>query len=462
MPMLTRRNFLAVCPGAALCAHCTAGRASAQSLIPSRKTRIRLVFTHQKPEIEGWPYKNYDFEGRKKELTARLRASCPNVEFFPVWAKDEADAKQVLAGDAEVDGYLVYLLGIPSNASRFICAANRPTVVVDDLYGGTGQFLGTWPEARAKGWRVAGVTSSRFEDVVEAVKGIECVAKLKESTILVTLGRDLGEGGKPFEETMGVKIRGLSAEQLDSAYRKADRTEARRSAKEWMAQAEKIVEPSTAELEKSGAMYVGMRNLMQEYKAQGMAIDCLRLFYGGKMSAYPCMGFFQLNNDGLVGACEADLQSAATMLLITYLTGRPGYISDPVIDTSKNQIIYAHCVAPSKVYGPGGKSNAYHIRDHSEDRKGAAVRSLMPIGDMTTSLKFVPQQKVMVIHTSKAVANLDEDKACRTKLAAEPKDARKLAAGWAYGWHRVTVYGDYRVQLENAASLLGFKTVEEG
>ena len=40
-----------------------------------------------------------------------------------------------------------------------------------------------------------------------------------------------------------------------------------------------------------------------------------------------------------------------------YADGQPGYISDPVIDTSKNQIIYAHCVAPSKVFGPSKTAN---------------------------------------------------------------------------------------------------------
>ena len=32
--------------------------------------------------------------------------------------------------------------------------------------------------------------------------------------------------------------------------------------------------------------------------------------------------------------------------------GRPGFISDPVIDTSKRQIIYAHCVASNRAFGP--------------------------------------------------------------------------------------------------------------
>jgi hypothetical protein len=147
---------------------------------------------------------------------------------------------------------------------------------------------------------------------------------------------------------------------------------------------------------------------------------------------------------------------------MTYLTGRPGYISDPVIDTSKNQIIYAHCVASNKVYGPAGAANAYELRDHSEDRKGAAVRSLMPLGQPLSTCEFVPARKTVVFHASRSVDNIDEDRACRTKLAAEVKDARKLMAEWDYGWHRVTVYGEWQSQIETVARLLGWNFVEEG
>jgi hypothetical protein len=68
----------------------------------------------------------------------------------------------------------------------------------------------------------------------------------------------------------------------------------------------------------------------------------------------------------------------------------------------------------------------------------------------------------VVFHQAKAIANIEEDKACRTKLAAEVKDARKLAQDWAWGWHRVTVYGDYKTEVENLTSLLGFKLAVEG
>jgi hypothetical protein len=68
----------------------------------------------------------------------------------------------------------------------------------------------------------------------------------------------------------------------------------------------------------------------------------------------------------------------------------------------------------------------------------------------------------MVIHQGRTVANVDNDLACRTKLAVAFPNAQKLFDGWSFGWHRVTVYGDFKQRLENFSRLMGFQIVEEG
>jgi hypothetical protein len=467
-PAMNRRRFLAACSGSAACAWCAglcssplrAANGAAEQAAPqpaaggNAKGKVRLVFSHPAAGVEGWPNLGYDFEGRKSELTRRLRSACPNLEFLPAPVpRTPEDTNGILAADAEVDGYVLYLLGLPGSPVASITASGRPVVVVNDLYGGG---IGTM-----RGPRVALVSSSNFEDVAQAVRTFEYIRRIRSSTLLDVVNRPPGEAAA-IADTFGTKVAVISADELNAAYERSDMAESRKWAATWMRTAEKVVEPPEEEIGKSGRMYVAMRNLLQERGAQGIAVDCLTLFYAGRMPAYPCLGFFQLNNDGLVGACEADLQSAVTMLAMTYATGRPGYISDPVIDTSRNQIVYAHCVAPTRVFGPRGPGNPFHIRDHSEDRKGASIRSLMPVGHVVTSLKFVPSQKVVVMHTAKTVANIDDDKACRTKLAAEIPDGQKMLEGWTQGWHRVTVYGDHRNRVRTLGALLGFKVVEEG
>ena len=506
---LNRRRFLAGCAAAA------AGASGLVSLADQAaggeagaKAKVRLVFTHTPSTGPTWPNIGYDYERRKKELAGKLAQACPDVEFLPVTVMNAGEAKKVLEGDKEVDGYLVYMVGIWTGAPQTIAATGRPTLFVDDLYGGSGEFLIAYAAVRRAGQKVAGISSSRFQDVVEAarcfpllkapggsadafvdactetrkkgtkpagdmacaadtVKTVpidECLRKLRSSTILAVGGGWGMPGiGKAIDEVFGAKVVPLDFKELHEAHQKADRDEARKWADRWTKDAEKVIEPSREDVENSGAMYVAMREVMQRHNAQAITINCLGGFYGGHLKAYPCLGFCQFNNDGLVGACEGDLPSTITMLVIGALTGRPGFISDPVIDTSKNQIIYAHCVAPTRVFGPDGKTNPCHIRSHSEDRKGASMRSLMPLGYLTTTVEMKPGERRLLLHQAKTVDNIDEDKACRTKLAAEPKgDIDRLFTCWdQWGWHRVTFFGDLKGPIQDLAKTLNLTVIEE-
>ena len=468
--MLSRRVFFS------RCAACAAG-VSTLSLIgtsslfvsstfaapKTKKTKIKLIFAYPDPTKPNWPNIGYDFDGQIKQFEKNIRKECPGVDFVTVKTSSgkAEEGEKILKTETDVDGYIVYLVGcLWGDMTETVAASGKPTIMVDNLYAGSGEFLTSYARARRRGNKVIAVSSSRFADVVEAVRSVECLKKLQASTILV-VGRD---SDNKIEEIYGTKMKKIEFEEINAAYKKVDPKEAKKCAQRWIQEAQKVVEPSREELEKSAAIYLAMVDLLKKNNAQGITINCLGGIYSGKMvEAYPCLGFMQLDNDGLVGGCEADQRSALTKLLMTYLVGRPGFISDPVIDTAKNQIIYAHCVATTKVFGPDGPSNPYHLRDHSEDRKGACNRSLMPLGEMTTTIQFDHNKKQIIMHQGKTVENVDEDKACRTKLAVEVKgDIYKLLNYWdEWGWHRVTFYGDLKRPVHNIAALLGFEVIEE-
>jgi hypothetical protein len=113
--------------------------------------------------------------------------------------------------------------------------------------------------------------------------------------------------------------------------------------------------------------------------------------------------------------------------------------------------------------GPGGPTNPYQIRSHAEDRKGAAVRSLLPLGHLVTTLQIAPTRRELILHQAKTVENVEDPRSCRTKLAAEVKgDIQKLLGFWdQWGWHRVTFYGDHKLAVSQFCALAGFKLIEE-
>lgn len=460
------------------------------------RPRIQLVFEHPDNDHPIWPNIGYDFELVKHHITLGLKYACPEVEFMPTTVQGRADAQALVERNKSeaIDGYLLYILGITwQGPARILAASGLPLLMVDHLFAGSGGFLTDFAANRRQGLPVEYVSSSNFEDVIAAARCFAvlkqagrtpadftaaCAAarqqrtpaprevrsepdrlgpidfergleQLKHSRLLVVSGFP-----EPRTETtdpvFGIRIKPIDFAELRDAYAAADPEQAAHWAECWEQEAQRVYEPTADELRRSGAAYVAMRNLLRKHEAQAITINCLGGFYGGHITAYPCLGFCQLNNDGLVGACEADVRSTLTMLVIGTLTGRPGYISDPVIDTSRNQIIYAHCVAPFKVFGPAGPANPYQIKSHSEDRKGASVRSLMPLGYMTSTLEIDTGSRRVIFHKGVAVENVDLDRACRTKLAVEVAgDIDRLMNHWdQWGWHRVTFYGDVEAIIE--------------
>ena len=509
--VLSRRNFLSGC--ACACTGCAAGGLLSPQLLRAKqpaggKPKICLVFCETTNDKPIWPNIGYDFDARRKQVIDVLTQGCPDLQFTVAKSMDNpADAERILKAGGDADGYIVCLQGLGwRNDVPKLCTSGKPTLLVDNLFGGSGKFLTQLPHIMNSGKPVDWVSSSSDQDIVAAARNFGLVAQgkspadiaaafrasrrertpsetdwtcendavdsrdfaealeeLKQKKILVVGG---GWGGDAFrqaaKQVVGVTFIPIAFEELAAACKEADLDAAKKFADQWIEAAQEVVEPKRDEIERSGGVYVAMKQMMKKHGASGISINCLGGFYGGHMTAYPCLGFSQLNNDGLVGGCEADQMSALTMITMGALVGRPGYISDPVIDTSKNQIIYAHCVATTKPFGPDGEANPFRIRTHSEDRKGAVVQSLLPAGYMTTTLEINPTTKQVLFHQAKTAGNNPSDMACRTKLEAVVRgDIEKLTEQWRMGWHRVTFYGDLKPQVVELCDRLKLTLIEE-
>ena len=506
----SRRQFLAGC---AACIGCTASsallapRPARAATAADGKPKVRLVFCETQNDKPIWPNIGYDFDAPRNRVLKALEQGCPEVQFLPVRLMDDPkQAAEVLQGDAEVQGYLICLQGLGwGNDIVKLSATGKPTLLVDNLFGGSGLLLTRLPQIMTAGKPVDWVSSARAEDMVAAARKFallqsgkpaaeiaaafraarhertpsakdwtlkpdrvtasdfdKALQQLRQTRLLVVGGSGGDALERATQEVFGVQMLPISFEELGTAYAQADAKEAEPFAELWIKQAREVVEPSRDDIAKSAAMYVAMKQLIDKHGARGISVNCLGGFYGGHLKAYPCLGFRQMNDDGLVGGCEADRMSALTMAVIGALTGRPGYISDPVIDTSRNAIIYSHCVATTKPFGPDGPSNPYRLRNHSEDRKGASIQSLLPEGYLTTTLEINPQSRQVVMHQAKTIGNNTSDMACRTKLEAVVKgDLERLTESWRMGWHRVTFYGDLKGPVTEIAQRMKLQLIEE-
>ncbi len=444
-------------------------------------TKIYVVFFGKPKGIEGWPNLNFDCEQRKKYLFKKLKNLAEDTEFAGGdIIYDSGGAKRIkekIEKTKKIDGIVLYTLSAHFSAPspEEILNLGHPALIVSDIFGGDIALLKAIDLIKKKKIPALPISSSGFSELKRGLNLIKVIHKLKESKILaIGKSKDFGDQAhfwrRSYENflnqvriNLGVKTIILGPERLNKYYEKISKKIAAKVAANWIRKSVKVVEPTKGEIIKSARFYLAMKGLLNEFGADAITIDCLPLFYERKIPAYPCLGHFQLNNEGLVGVCEEDLEAALTHLMGQHLTQRPGFVSDPVIDTAKSQIIYAHCVASARPFGKNNLFSRYKIRSHAEDGKGASVQVFLPKGYPLTTVKLNVLDKKLAIHQAKSIGNIEEERACRTKLAAKA-NVKKILENWdfrTFGWHRVTFFGDFREDFCNLATLLGLTVVEE-
>ena len=511
---VTRRHFLKQCGTWVTAAGAGLTLAGTQTFTAcaqkkSEPVKVGLISVCAPQDWNVWPYVNFDYETRKGEIRQTLANACPGIEFVPLTVLGEpgVEIPKVKNLASQVDGLLVFLLctnwGLTDSLLPAIGEMEKPAVFVDELYAGSGVFLCHGAKTIRQGSNVVMLSTARFQDVVDVAlcfEGLgkpdatrenfitqaeqvrtanfvqpgdlnclndpvqpaeigEVIRRLEETKIL----RVIGQKGEPYK-ALGATVEPVSFDEINAAYKKVNSREADKWADQWIQEAQEVVEPMPEDIRNSAAIYLAMKNLLASRGAQAITMDCLGGFYSGKLPGYPCLGYRQMNDDGQTsGTCEAQIPDMLAMLICRYMFDRASFASDPVLDTSSNQIIYAHCVAPTKMLGPDGPTNPFIIRSHAEDGKGAAIQSLLPTGYMTTSFRTDSSFKAMAIHRAKAVGNVDEPKACRTKLAAEVVgDIGRLFYEWdRFSWHRLTVYGDVQEPIEELAKAFNMEVIHE-
>ena len=478
---------------------------------PGMKVRVVFVLHSPVQEQPDWPNIGFDFNPVMEKIMNALTKGCRGIGFVQSMVNGAEATEQLIAADqaeGDIDGYIVVQMNCWNQAIGQLCETGKPVLYADFLYAGSGGFLvytarqlnagianfahiasgnlahlvaaaNCFPLAKGSGGVgafadgvakirkgiVAGVKEDMacIDDKFDILSTGDLLKELKTKKML-EFERGWADVGQSAKESLGIEIIQRPFAELNDLWEKADKDQAMEIVRRWKSNAAAIEDVPGETLEESARMYLAMKQCLKNHDACAITINCLGGFYGGHIHAYPCLGFHELLNEGLIGACECDTLSTLTMTVMTTLTkGRPGYISDPVMDVASKQIIYAHCVASNKPFGPQGASNPFTIMTHSEDRQGASLRSTFPTGYMTTTLEMHPLRKEILFHQAKAVGNSTEDRACRTKLAAVPVgDFEKLFTEWGrWGWHRVTYYGDLKEPVFALADALGWKVVEE-
>lgn len=427
-------------------------------------TKIRKVYMGV--PVPSWPKAGFDINidiQKLENILADIQLkSGLEVEFVGGdVVRISSDVEKLKEKMGDPDGILAFNLSSGVGALfREIVDFGVPTILFSQPYSGH-----DWSAVAGmvkEGKSVDVLATSDYNEILSRIRLLDVVRRLKETKIIyIRNGGVNTDYAARVKEKCGVEIISVDHNRLVDIYNSTDLKAAEEDAERWITNALKMVEPSRDEIIKSSRMYLAIKKLLEEEKASAITINCLGLFRQGALPAYPCLAFSRLNDEGLTGVCEADLDSTLTQLIVGYIAKKPGFVSDPVIDTATNTVIHAHCVAATRMDGPANEPAPYIVRSHLEDDKGASLQVLMRVGQKVTVAKLVGLN-TMLISTGEIIASPDVDRGCRTKITTKVPNARKVLDNWSGGLHRVIFYGDWVEDVINLGKLLSYDVLFEG
>ncbi len=438
---------------------------------------------------EGWPklppariYKVYagrtgdDYLTRPTEELGRfekyfndLETKLGDVKFVGGDMVPPANVNEVATRLKGADGLLIIHLshhGGDAPVLSKLIDVGLPTALFSQPFSGHGWMY--FPQWHKQGKKVVLLPSSDWSELDRAVGLLRVPAWMRHTRILCVGGPHGTAGASSashVRDKLGAELVTISNDTVMEAYKAVDPKAAEQEAKEyWISQARRIVEPTQPEIVNSARLYLAVKSLMIKEKAQAITSTyCMGNPRG-------CLTFSKLNDLGLVGACEGDIDSALTMLIFAYAFRVPGFISDPVIDTAKNALVHFHCTSATKMDGPGGKRLPFVIRTQTDSRGGVSLEVENRVGQPVTCAKLVNGDTMLMV-CGKILETSTSPLACRTQFAQSVPDARRLFLNWGASviqgdtmtlLHRVVFYGDYARPMQDLSQLMGFKVVEEG
>jgi len=203
-------------------------------------------------------------------------------------------------------------------------------------------------------------------------------------------------------------------------------------------------------------VYLALKKFIEENNLSGIATECYP-----KLMGQVCLAHSLLSEDGIVAACEGDVNSALAMLMLYELTGSPVHNTDLLaVYKEDNSILFSHC-------GSGGFSLAERMEDIELGpvrlaHKGVCVLFTAKPGKVTL-VNLVGRENTyrMCVVEGEAVHTemVFPGNPIRVKIPIDVNAFLKVIAREGFGHHWMIGYGNVGTELKHLASLTKVKIV---
>jgi hypothetical protein len=263
-------------------------------------------------------------------------------------------------------------------------------------------------------------------------------------------------GVETVKETFGIDLEYVNSEEVIERWKSIAEKRAVSIAEKWMKEAEKVVEPEKKDLLSVARLYLVMKDLLAEKGAQAITMA-----YGDDPLPVPCFAYTNLRDEGIPAACEADIISLLSMIILHYVADKPCFMGNTFVDLKDEAVILSHCLCPRKMKGYNECAAPYVLRSYHKKKFVGSLTTFveMKTNQEVTICRLAGDLKTMIITKGKIMSCEDLNHFCRVTVKIKIDDPKGFVHETS-GNHHVMVYGDLREKLRELNRLFGVATVE--
>lgn len=255
-----------------------------------------------------------------------------------------------------------------------------------------------------------------------------------------------------YTNRLGITVERVAQQEVMDLYNTMPDSKGQKYYDKYKGHAKAVVEPTDQDVRNSCRMAAALEETMERHGADGMAIACFNILSVGTNT---CLGVSYINDcTGKVAACEGDVDSLCTMLLMKKLTRTRLWMANPALHAD-GIINFSHCTAPLNITDQG--DCPYILRSHHESGIGTSLQVEFPIRQKFTICRISDNASKMTIHTGVSVEGKYEP-CCRTQFHVRLDDFRHYL-DTALGCHQVFAFEDITEELKMIASLFQFEVL---
>jgi L-fucose isomerase-like protein len=225
---------------------------------------------------------------------------------------------------------------------------------------------------------------------------------------------------------------------------------------QWEKEAAEVIEPQLTDLYETARMYSALKILLEREKANALGINCLEMMK--KLKTFPpCYALTRLRDEGIHAACETDIVTLLTMMLLGYISDAPAFMGNIVAAIpATNTISISHDVTPTKMAGYEAPAKPYILRNYHWS-PGVTAHVELDIGQELT-LARISRELDKICLTSGSLVECRDTIACRTTISVTINDVRELVKR-TYGYHLAVVYGNQTKLTSELCHKMGIQAV---